>query len=168
MAWLSVQYVPCLFWKISKGLLIDESLLQLNALGRGSPEKDPLSSGIHAATPAPSGSLWSSTRSNSPRRALLSSNPLRWILRSAARLYFFSCFSSLLFHLSCLLSILFLLLSSSLTSSLHCLLPAVTGMLKVAKMLRMQRKCALTFYSTNYPAKEMFWNQHRSVLFKMQ
>ena len=40
-------------------------------------------------------------------------HPLCWILRSAARLYFFSCFSSLLFHLSCLLSILFLLLSSS-------------------------------------------------------
>ena len=36
-------------------------------------------------------------------------------------------------------------------SSLHCLFPAVTGMLKVAKMLRMQRACALTFYSNNYP-----------------
>ena len=41
--------------------------------------------------------------------------------------------------------------SSSLTTSLHCLFPAVTGMLKVAKMLRMQRTCALTFHSNNYP-----------------
>ena len=112
------------------------------------PEKDPPSSGIHAASPAPSGSLWSSTRSNSPRRALLSSTASRSILRSAARQYFFACFSSLLFHLSCLLSILFVLLSSSLTSSLHCLFPTVTGMLKVAKMLRMQRACALTFTVT--------------------
>ena len=81
--------------------------------------------------------LWSNHRSNKPRRALLSSNASRFPLRSAGRLYFFICF--------------FCLLSSSLTSSLHCLFPAVTGMLKAAKMLRMQRACALTFYSNNYP-----------------
>ena len=68
-----------------------------------SPEKDPPSSGIHGGTPAPSGSLWSNNRSNKPRRALLSSNASRFILRSAARLYFFICFFCLLFQASLLL-----------------------------------------------------------------
>ena len=157
--YLLVKYVPCLFWKISKGLLIDESLLQLNALGRGPESTPPLPPHLGPFGPPPAPThpgvpfcLPTPSAGSSAPPPAYTSSPV----------------SPPSFHLSCLLSILFLLLSSSLTSSLHCLLPAVTGMLKVAKMVRMQRKCALTFYSTNYPAKEMFWNQHRSVLFKMQ
>ena len=122
--------------------------------GAPPPKTTPPSSGVHGGTPSPSGStpLWSNQRSNKPpacpfifqRLPLPPSAP-------TARLYFFICFFCFLFQASFLLSLFFLLLSSSLTSSLHCLFPAVTGMLKVAKMLRMQRACALTFYSNNCP-----------------
>ena len=166
MAWLSVKYAPCLFW-IVKGFADWWEFASAKLLEEAPPKRTPHPPESTPPLPPHLGPFGPPPAPTHPGVPFCLPT-LRWILRSAARLYFFSCFSSLLFHLSCLLSILFLLLSSSLTSALHCLLPAVTGMLKVAKMLRMQRKNALTFYSTNYPAKEMCWDQHRSVLFKMQ